>query len=1126
MSRAARPIALTARGRVALGCGLAAIAYGRLFGATEIALLGAMVVAAALLARVWVGLAGGPHIAVRTLPPFAHAGDRVHVAVELRPLEGARPGRAAFRESGLAGACALRPVSAGGLRVLRGTYELGPLPRGIRELGAGELVREDPFGLARRVDATRGSTELTVIAPPLALPDGVLSDTHEIARARRRLRSGGHELHGVREHQPGESLRGVHWPATAHHGRLMVKELDDPAGEELAIVLDARASGDIGASPDSSFELAVAAAGALAARAHADSRRVRVVVAGADGEPASATERAAVRRLLARVRPAGERSPADLVARLAAERVEVVTSRPAAFVGAGPARRLGIVAIDPSSYDPAVPRDDRALEALRAAGSRVLELRRPERVREAVVTARPRGDLGLRGALFALAAGYGLFHARDLEVPSLSAPRLAALALLATAPALVALRAGRRLGLLALAPAALLAAWISADHLPSPGAPLGGLGAELLDAPRAWVQVVLPFDGEHPELRAAVLIALFAWLAVLAQIWIARPRPLAAGLLALLPFALAATVYDLPQRPWRALLAGALLLAFLRSGRPEGGRAMLAVVFAALALVIGAGWSAVPAASRPALLPWTTWTFAHEVGDPGAVGLVWDMRYQPLVYPPSPVEVLQVRAARPSYWRATVLAGFDGLRFTRDLVGITETRGRGGIVRVPDAPAGPPLRARVTVTTLVGSFLIAPGQPARYALPPSAGAVDLGADGSAELSLTPAAGLAYTAEGIDRDPTAQALRSLPAHYPAAVAADLGFAGAELPAFGSAGREQRVAALFREHRGDPAWRAWEVAYAKARTVTRGASSPYQAVVALEAWLRTTRAYDDHASLPDRSDALARWAASGTAGYCQMFAASLAALARLSGVPARVAEGFATGDLRGGTYHVTDRDAHAWVEVWFPGYGWLPFDATPGRSLPERASSSSLSFDGAAAQARPSGTRGSGGLPALKLPLGRLRATGAAARSAASGGGAPWNGGLVLAVGLLALILAAAVVAKRVFVRLALPGDAASAARVRVGAFVADQGAELGPSLTPREFAGALERRFGVPAEGFASALERLAYAAPEANGRAGLERETAGLLAALRASLGRRRRLRGAFALRGLRGVSGARDRAR
>ena len=96
-------------------------------------------------------------------------------------------------------------------------------------------------------------------------------------------------------------------------------------------------------------------------------------------------------------------------------------------------------------------------------------------------------------------------------------------------------------------------------------------------------------------------------------------------------------------------------------------------------------------------------------------------------------------------------------------------------------------------------------------------------------------------------------------------------------------------LFESHRGDPAWDAWRAAYARARVVTRGATTPYQAVVALEAWLRTTRAYDEHASLPERPDALALWASGGTAGYCQMFAASLAALVRLAGVPARVAEG---------------------------------------------------------------------------------------------------------------------------------------------------------------------------------------------------------------------------------------------
>ena len=289
------------------------------------------------------------------------------------------------------------------------------------------------------------------------------------------------------------------------------------------------------------------------------------------------------------------------------------------------------------------------------------------------------------------------------------------------------------------------------------------------------------------------------------------------------------------------------------------------------------------------------------------------------------------------------------------------------------------------VTATVSSFLVAPGRPVRYALPAGAGPVDLAEDGTARAPHRAARRVRIRRRRRRSRPGAADLRSLPAAYPGDVAGELRFAGEAIPPFGRAGREAALAALFRLRRADPVWRAWQAAYAQARTATRGAATPYQAVVALEAWLRTTRAYDEHAGLPSTPDALARWVVSGDAGHCQMFAASLAALARLSGVPARVAEGFAPGDRRDGVFHVTDRDAHAWVEAWFPGYGWLPFDATPGRSLPERASSSSASFDGLAAQARPKAGGPTGTLPRLQLPLARLRATGSGAATPARRGG---------------------------------------------------------------------------------------------------------------------------------------------
>ena len=57
--------------------------------------------------------------------------------------------------------------------------------------------------------------------------------------------------------------------------------------------------------------------------------------------------------------------------------------------------------------------------------------------------------------------------------------------------------------------------------------------------------------------------------------------------------------------------------------------------------------------------------------------------------------------------------------------------------------------------------------------------------------------------------------------------------------------------------------------------------------------------------------------------------MAMLLRMGGIPARVAAGFTSGtyDKKSGSWIVTDIDAHAWVEAWFPSYGWVRFDPTP-------------------------------------------------------------------------------------------------------------------------------------------------------------------------------------------------------
>ncbi len=70
-----------------------------------------------------------------------------------------------------------------------------------------------------------------------------------------------------------------------------------------------------------------------------------------------------------------------------------------------------------------------------------------------------------------------------------------------------------------------------------------------------------------------------------------------------------------------------------------------------------------------------------------------------------------------------------------------------------------------------------------------------------------------------------------------------------------------------------------------------------------------------------------------GFCTQFATSMALIAREMGVPSRVVYGATTGDeVRKGEYVVTGANMHTWVEIYFPGVGWYPFDPTPGFTVP--------------------------------------------------------------------------------------------------------------------------------------------------------------------------------------------------
>jgi hypothetical protein len=116
------------------------------------------------------------------------------------------------------------------------------------------------------------------------------------------------------------------------------------------------------------------------------------------------------------------------------------------------------------------------------------------------------------------------------------------------------------------------------------------------------------------------------------------------------------------------------------------------------------------------------------------------------------------------------------------------------------------------------------------------------------------------------------------------------------------------------------------------ITRGATTPFRKIVAIQDHLRSFQ-YDVSVEYGNRSDAMVRFLTQDRRGFCQQFAGTMAAMLRSLGIPARIAVGFTPGSPGSdGRIHVTSHDYHSWVEVPFPGYGWLSFEPTPGRTNP--------------------------------------------------------------------------------------------------------------------------------------------------------------------------------------------------
>jgi transglutaminase-like putative cysteine protease len=114
---------------------------------------------------------------------------------------------------------------------------------------------------------------------------------------------------------------------------------------------------------------------------------------------------------------------------------------------------------------------------------------------------------------------------------------------------------------------------------------------------------------------------------------------------------------------------------------------------------------------------------------------------------------------------------------------------------------------------------------------------------------------------------------------------------------------------------------------------GQNDPYHKALAIQTYLRENFKYDtDVQASPAKRDVVDYFLFDLQAGFCSHYASAMAVMLRTVGVPARVVSGYAMGsyDQQKGAFRVVESAAHAWVEVYFPGYGWVEFEPTAARA----------------------------------------------------------------------------------------------------------------------------------------------------------------------------------------------------
>ena len=547
--------------------------------------------------------------------------------------------------------------------------------------------------------------------------------------------------------------------------------------------------------------------------------------------------------------------------------------------------------------------------------------------------------LGIELAVFGALAWFAAAHWADGLVADAPADAVAASALIATAAAFGIALAGRlpsRVQRISLTAVCALAAFglglvtvgLDNRHL------VPGNWDELADgidrgltglAAAEW-----PYSGSEPWTRLALLMAIPPVLSLAASLSFGpgrRMRP--AGLVLLVAlYGTAVTEHQFGGELARGVALLLLVAAWLwlpRASQLGTRGASVAAATVAVACI-----AALPAAARyddrRAWVDYESWNpFVAGAAD----RFDWSHSYGPIDWPREGNTLLTVRSDSRHYWKVETLDRFDGFAWGRWGYG----RGNSPLLPIPyrlewEETFEVTIRGLETDLFPIAGTAVEIKGADPVVVPSEDGTVEAVGESLEE-------GDSYEVTAYVPNPTPEQMRAAPsllpaelAHYKTVYLPPPGTTA--LDGSGRAGDAAREAvdraqlpARARDMLASPYARVLKLA----RRLARGQPTTYDKVHRIQRYLRANYRYNERP--PSQEFPLAAFLFEDRIGYCQQFSGAMALMLRMLGIPTRVAAGFTPGSYNRETkeYRVRDLDAHSWVEVWFTGLGWVPFDPTP-------------------------------------------------------------------------------------------------------------------------------------------------------------------------------------------------------